>query len=710
MLDNFKVVLSQHRKFLAIFFVVVFLPSVILAFFGIRAIQNERYKRQQQTLDQQKEFARSVQAEIRTRLERNASSLKELSVSRAFFDRDDRAIRDLISVRLREKSLLGQIVIWYANAPPWLPALQAHPPAAKRVVVPEAWHTWRREVEKAERAEFQRRNYAEAIALYRRIRRNVTDNQVIAWMLNRIARCEVKREHFKEALLLYRSILADYPGLLTESGRPLELVSRLAMLDALRWDKDYEGFFQESMTTYHQIAENVWSLDGDQVRLYATMLKATMDEMAAEWSPGELPDTVAAAVGDIQHVLEMKFESWRMAEAVRLNILPGMGAKVEEVDSDRLQVQKKVFELGEDDIIALLVPLDREDAGQDRAFLGSLIRISDLTAAIEDQVAENRPPGISVLLRSTLSNTIIFGDRELADGAPIITEFFPENFPPWWVEVYQNEAVESGLILVNNIFFWTILALLIILFMGSGLIIHTIIHDVNLLNLKSGFIASVSHEFKTPLTSIGAILEHLQTGDVKDPDKRQQYYRILSHESERLKRLVNNVLDFTKIEEGKRKYKLALIDIVRLVRQEVNHFEEENHLNGLSVGMNHEDPIPPVFADEEAIGQALHNLLDNAAKFSDQETAINVEIIREQDHVEIAVQDRGIGIPENEQKKIFEKFFRGKQASRLSPTGTGLGLTLVKHIMEAHGGEVIVQSRPGEGSRVSLILPDRKGA
>jgi signal transduction histidine kinase len=196
---------------------------------------------------------------------------------------------------------------------------------------------------------------------------------------------------------------------------------------------------------------------------------------------------------------------------------------------------------------------------------------------------------------------------------------------------------------------------------------------------------------------------------VKDPKKTKEYYRILSHDSERLKRLVKNVLDFTKIEDGKRDYKLAATDITRLVRQEVSSFQEENKMTGVKMDIEIDDDIPAVSADEVAMSQALHNILDNAAKFSGSEKNIQVKIIRLQDSVEIAVQDRGVGIPENEQKKVFEKFYRGKQAVSVSPTGTGLGLTMVKHIMDAHSGEVIIKSQPGKGTCVSLILPFGKG-
>jgi len=709
MLENLKLVLIQHKKFLAIFFVVIFLPSIILAFFGIRAIHNERYKLQQHNLDQQKQFVRSVQAGIRSLIERDSLSLKEFSLSKAILDQDYRTISNLITQRLRDESLFGQTVIWNYNDQPWFPELQPLPPAANTLVVPEEWKEWQPDLEKAERAEFRRRNLSEAVTLYNQILNRAEDNQVKAWILSRMGRSEVKQKKFKQALIIYRSIIADFPDLLTESGRPLNIVSSLEMLDVLRLDKNYDWFFRESLETYNQLVGNVWSLDGDQIKLYVTMLRNIIDEVVAENSSNDIPDEYGVAVDDIQDLLDKKLEIWRMAGVVRRNILPGTREKLENFSSGSPQVQKNAFEFEDNDILVLLIPLDRDRSDHYGEFLGSLLRISDLTEAIDSLVKENCPPGVSILLRSTLSDNIVFGSAEGSQGSPAITDFFPENFPPWRLELYQTGGGGSEFFLYKNIFFWTILALLFILFFGSGLIIRTIIHEANLINLKSEFIASVSHEFKTPLTSIGGIIERFLDGEVKDPDKAKEYYRILSHDSERLKRLVKNILDFTKIEEGKREYKLASTNIAELVRREVEGFEKENKSDGFKVGIEIDDNIPSVFADEEAMSQALHNILDNAAKFSGQEKKINVQIVRKENSVEIAVRDRGIGVPDNEQKRIFEKFYRGKQASSVSPTGTGLGLTLVKHIMDAHAGNIIVRSKLGEGSCVSLILPICKG-
>jgi signal transduction histidine kinase len=709
MLDNLKLVLVQHKRFLVIFFVAIFLPSVILAFFGIRAIQNERYKLQQQTLEQQKGFVRSIQTEIQSLLARNASSLKELSVRTAFLDRDYPAIRDLISQELRNESLHGHVVCWSTDETHWHPGWQPRPPASTTLIVPPEWRKWRPDLQEAEEIEFRLKKYSDALLRYKDIFNRAQDRHIKAWMLNRMARCSVKQMSLTQAMKSYRALISDFPGLLTESGRPIELVSRLELLSALRSAREFEDFFQESLLTYTMLNENNWSLDGDQVNLYAIMLKDMIEAVTSEDTSIDIPEGYAAAVVSVQNSIDKRIEIWRMAEAVG-QMIPSNGEKEnEDLASDHMVVRKNAFEVNNSEILVFSVPLSRKISAHYANYLGLVLQFGDLERAIEASLTENRPPNASVLIRSVLSDRIVFGEKVDGRGRLVVTVFFPESFPPWRVELYQGDAVGSGFFLYKNIFFWTILALLFTLFLGSGLIIRTIVNEVSLLNLKSEFIASVSHEFKTPLTSMGADLERLMDGEVKDPHKIQEYYRILRHDTDRVKRLVKNVLDFTKIEEGKREYKPAPTDIVSWIRQEVDSFEKENRMAGFKVDIKIGDDIPSIYADEEAISQALHNILDNAAKFSDQEKKIDVEVNRNQDIVEIAVRDRGIGIPESEQKKIFEKFYRGKQASSVSPTGTGLGLTLVKHIMDAHGGDVIVQSRSSEGSRVSLIFPCHEG-
>ena len=709
MLSNLRLVLLQNKKFLATFLLVVFLPSLILAYFGIRAIRNERYKLQQLNIEQQRRFVRTLEAEIQSLLERETASLREFSTSRGMVDRDYRSLRELISGRIQDKSVLGQVVLFYGDGLIWFPGQAAQPPPAPAPEAPAEWKRMQAAVARAERSEFQLRNYPEAISLYGQILQRSGNDTVRAWIASRIARCEFKRKNFKQAVATYRFIIEEFSGLPTESGRSLEIASRTELLDALRGARDFSDFFTESLQTIRHLEKDFWLINGDQAELYESLVFQMIDEALNKAPREHIPENFEAIIKKIRDSLRRKLSGWRLADAVRKDLLPGIRSRAENLASEGLVIHRNVLEFEQNDVLVLLAPLDRQKTGRAGEFLGSLLQVGDLKESLDACLKENSPLGLSILLRSTSSEEILYGAKIPAGRTPAFTEFFPENFPPWRVDVFQDEGVGSGTPLYRNVFFWIILALLAIVFFGSGLIIRTIVREANLLNLKSEFIASVSHEFKTPLTVMGAILERLLSNEVQDPKKVKEYYRTLSHDSERLKRLVKNVLDFTKIEDGKREYRLMATDIARLVRQAVDHFEKENELTGFKVEARIDENLPPVLADEEALNQALHNILDNAAKFSRREKKIDVAVIRRPDSVEIAVEDRGIGIPENEQKKIFEKFYRGKQASYLSPTGTGLGLTLAKHILDAHGGKVTIRSQPGKGTRVGLILPLEKG-
>jgi signal transduction histidine kinase len=709
MLSNLRLVLRQNKKFLATFFLVVFLPSLILAYFGIRAINNERYKLQQLNLERQRGFVKTVEAEVQSLLERETAGLREFSTSRAMVDRDYRSLHELIAPRIQDKSVLGQVVLFYGDGLLWFPGLAAQPPPTPAPDAPAEWKRLQQDLARAERSEFQLRNYFEAISLYSQILQRSKDKTVRAWIMSRVARCEVKQKNFKQAVATYRSIIEEFPGLLSESGRSLEIVSRTEVLDALRAEGNYSDFFPEALQTLRHLEKDYWSISGDQVELYENLVSQMITETLSQSPPGHVPENFEAEIKEIRVSLDKKRSVWRLAEAVEKDILPGIRNKAESSASKSQVIHRDAIEFEGNDVLVLLAPLDEQKTGQADEFLGSLLQIADLKESLDTLLTESLPAGISIVLRSILSGKVGYGAETPSGQTPAFTDFFPENFPPWRVEVFQEKDDAKGFPLIRNIFFWTILALLIIVFFGSGLIIRTIVQEVNLLNLKSEFIASVSHEFKTPLTAMGAILERLLSNEIQDSKKVQEYYRTLNHDSERLKRLVKNVLDFTKIEDGKKEYRLEAIDIGRLVRQEVEIFQKENELAGFRVETRIDENLPPVQADEEALRQALHNILDNAAKFSRREKTIDVAVSIRPDSVEIGVEDSGIGIPENEQKKVFEKFYRGKQASSVSPTGTGLGLTLVKHIMDAHSGNVVIRSQPGKGTRVDLILPLEKG-
>jgi signal transduction histidine kinase len=228
---------------------------------------------------------------------------------------------------------------------------------------------------------------------------------------------------------------------------------------------------------------------------------------------------------------------------------------------------------------------------------------------------------------------------------------------------------------------------------------------MELIRIKSDFVSLVSHEFKTPIASMRALVDRLQAGHVPDGARMQRYFDIVSGELQRLTRLVNNVLDFSKIEEGRKVYSPQETDLAELVRELVATFEAGASAKGFAIETAIAPDIPKVRVDRDSVSQALLNLLDNAVKYSETEKRIGVDVQRNSHFVRISVADHGTGVGAHEVSKIFEKFYRSPEAAERGVPGLGLGLSLVEHVMSSHGGKVTVESQPGSGSTFTLSIP-----
>jgi signal transduction histidine kinase len=226
-----------------------------------------------------------------------------------------------------------------------------------------------------------------------------------------------------------------------------------------------------------------------------------------------------------------------------------------------------------------------------------------------------------------------------------------------------------------------------------------------LARLKSDFVANVSHELRTPLALIRLYAETLEMGRLTHPEKPQEYYRIIREESERLTALINNILDFSRIEAGKKEYDFHETNLAELVRSTLDAYRYQIEQNGFAFESRIAEDLPPVRVDREAIARSLLNLVNNAVKYSSNEKFLSVNLYRTNGAVNIEVIDHGIGIPPGEQGKIFEKFYRAGDPLVHNTKGSGLGLSLVRHIVQAHGGEVSVESAPGKGSKFTIALP-----
>ncbi len=301
----------------------------------------------------------------------------------------------------------------------------------------------------------------------------------------------------------------------------------------------------------------------------------------------------------------------------------------------------------------------------------------------------------------------VYSRASLAQAERVLSVALGEALPGWRVAVYAppgttpHDAVRRQVMMFTGAF----AVLLAVIAAGIVLTWRLMRRESEMAQLKSDFVANVSHDLKTPLSVIRMFGETLELGRVPDEGRRREYYRVITRESERLSRLIDNVLDFSRIEGGRRRYERGPTAVEPLVRDTLEAFAYPLEQQGFKVEVAVAGDLPEVPMDADAVGQALANLVDNAIKYAGEERVIAVDARRAGDRLALAVSDRGIGIPPVEQGRIFEKFYRVGRSETQGRRGSGVGLALVRHVAEAHGGTVTVHSTPGRGSRFTLWLP-----
>jgi len=289
----------------------------------------------------------------------------------------------------------------------------------------------------------------------------------------------------------------------------------------------------------------------------------------------------------------------------------------------------------------------------------------------------------------------------------VLSVSFRETLPDWRLAVYQASGAAPRLAVRRQVMLLTgaFGVLLVVIVAGIVTTWRLMRRETEMARLKSDFVANVSHDLKTPLSVIRMFGETLEMGRVTDEGRRQEYYRVITRESERLSRLIDNVLDFSRIESGRQTYEMTPTSVEPLIRGTLEAFTYPLAQQGFKVEVSVTPDLPEVVMDAEAVGQALANLIDNAIKYSGDERALTVDARVVEGCLAIAVTDRGVGVAPAEHAKIFEKFYRVGRSDTQGRRGSGVGLALVRHIAEAHGGDVTVESTPGEGSRFTLRLP-----
>jgi len=431
-----------------------------------------------------------------------------------------------------------------------------------------------------------------------------------------------------------------------------------------------------------------WMREHPEVILVASVTPpGGLDVLAWNSPPG---DDGAAELNSLISDLRSNFESLHLSEHEWKPY--GNGYWLSKTPVPRGSTQPLVIAVRADDIVQQ-VRNEREERGNKILFeIGSM----DPAAA-----AEKAEPGETDAIR--FHGDLGFGGEiaitSIEAGGSVIRALGAE-FPGMGVKIGQDPAGSQQFFAI---------ALGVVLFLtliGWYLLFRDSLRESRIAEMRSQFVASVSHELKTPLTGIRMSAETLQMRDSLDPQVHAEFLATIVNQSERLTRLLNNVLDFSRIERGQRTYLLEPVSLADVVQSAARAMQVQVAEQGFDFHVEVGNGIPPRMSlDKDALEQAIINLLTNALKYSGKSRTITLKLSSMDGYAVIQVMDHGIGIARKEFKRIFKTFYRVASPENRAISGTGLGLALIAHIAKGHGGTVEVESTPGVGSTFSIRIP-----
>ena len=705
-----KTNLDWQKRALILLAAVILVLSVVLTVFAIREAEREKLLKQREINQEQQRSAALIIDQIKENISEAEQRIHRLlGQSQDRFD-ETRLTDAAVSISESEP-LVSEVFYVVDNGQIRFPLFK--PPY---ILSGESEHSWKlpKEIEEnpifiaAEAAEFKTKNYSLAIRNYRQLMTSTSVRTADALLMNRIARCYLNSGNPLRAVDTYKKIVSSYKKEAGSDGIPFALIALYQMGSIYaRMDKKPESA-ETFLELYENLLESVWLLSRTQFYFYMKKAKEEMARVHAEMDDEETTKALAEKQTVLRQLEEEKLIRMAALEDLHQRVLPLLMTrnKAAAIAEDFSHFSDST---GENTHLVSFAILEKN------SFFGFTLDWEFLTKELLGSVIKKNPfrEGWSVQVVDNKQNLVFGEDISLSinNGLPMsYSRDFEENFPPWTVKIYQAapDAAQREFNLRRNIYISLVAVVIVALLFGGLLAIRSTAKELKLARLKSEFVSTVSHEFRTPLTSIRYLADLLQRGRVRKEDRKQQYYETITQESERLSRLIENILDFSKIEAGMKEYEFEETDVAEMCRDVVSRFQEQVAPQEFTIESEISEELPRIHADREALSRALFNLLDNAVKYSGESRRIFLRAMPEESNIFIEVEDEGVGIANEEQQRVFEKFYRSGNIYESSIKGSGIGLTNVEHIVKAHGGEVILESELGKGTIVRLRLPRDK--
>jgi signal transduction histidine kinase len=671
-----------YRRVLLVYLIVIASPTLGFLYLGLESVQRQRQAITSLTLAN----LRLSGEQLATELERRAwhpaenclrdEELGSLRVDRALTPEQARPIRDLLTNVEARHPIARQFFIWQDGSVRF-PLLRSPPlPPLDTVLLPnegknDADARALSLLGEGEELELRQDRLEQAVSRYRQACELSVSDDVKALALARLARCFHKSNKPQEAEHAYAELQEKYGQRYDPFHRPYAVLAALEFGSLSR--SPTKSSVAALVSLHRDLVQGRWELSADQLDYF---LAAIEERVPAARVP--VRDSAFLSHFDLARAVEARFRHYGPLRSG--------------------EVYAQAVHAGETDYQTFyrLLP-----GGPEREMLvGFAVNLDWLAGQLLPQLCGELPVADSVT--ATLGPV---ARAEPAANGPAATAAFKSLFPFWTLSVAPAPAALGQASARRDLVVFTgaTLFVLCVLVLGVVLLLRDVWRQLALARLRADLVSSVSHELKTPLTLIRLYGETLVHGPSFTEEERQGFYEIIARESERLTHLIERVLDFSRIDRGEKEYRLVLGDLAPVVGRTVEPYRRYLAQQGFSVETEMAESLPPVRLDPDAVSQAVLNLLDNAAKYSGPSKFVAVRLYADPNNLVLEVEDRGLGIALEERDKIFEQFYRGSRST--AKGGYGLGLFLVKHIMDAHGGRIELDSEPGRGSRFRLLFP-----
>jgi signal transduction histidine kinase len=695
---------SARTKILLFAFLFIILPSGILGYLGFRSIGNRGLSL--------KENYRSMARLMRDELEGEISNLEGRFV-REILDQEwtpDTQAAQLLLARVRERHpAIGETFIVGTDGSLIHPEFYLEAGVPRRGEPGRVLTSRDSFIEQGERYEFAELDYPSAARSYEEAARRAASPELRTYARLLLGRCYFKMKNYAKAGEQYRILSEQSQEARSSDGTPLMIIGLFRLAETYAFLGEGDNEVKTLLALYEELSLGPRGFESRE--FYLESVRTDLDGIFQERVLGKseqdrwnnLKLEAEARTEKIDHVEEARqaLLSQPDLDAISNDRAvpgpePGLTSHLTLRDEDGmprwlgyvflpsreiLPVRRILaFEIDKGYVLTELFP---GLAGGGEA--GENVRAALLTEAGPLTPLPQAPPPAQALADERLS----------------------EYFPGWSLALFDNggKSIDQLVRGEMRLYAAVLFGIAVLIIAGIVMTLRAATHEAETVRLRSDFVSNVSHELKTPLSLIRLFGETMESEQWTDDGKRCEFSRIIARESRRLGYLIDNVLDFSKIDSGRKEYTFERGDLVQVIADTVEAYRFYLRDQGFEFNIL----LPPgpvfVFLDKDAIAQALLNLLNNAEKYSGERKYIGVKMTLQGDHVLISVEDKGPGIPPSEVKRIFDKFYRAGPGAAREPQGCGLGLTIVKSTIESHGGRISVESELGRGSRFIITLP-----